>query len=319
MKFGIISPGRHFMNRIYPAMVAEGNQVTAICSRHSGNREELAKICDQITSGLDEFSKMDFDAAYISSPNAMHFGDAMACIRAGKDVLLEKPMTLNHTEALKLVESASSAGVKLAIGFHLRFHPAMKEIRELIRNDDIGKIAHITAAWGSYSDRTGDTRVWKFDERLAGGGSLVATSVHVMDSINFISGEKPVELSCMRFPNQVVETTSAITVRYSSFPAHITTSSKVQFPDNALRIYTDTDTLEAEGVYGVEIGGTLKRNGRVFRRYQRKDIYRREIRGFMDLVDGRETEIATGEDGALVTRELEAAHTSSASHVTVKL
>lgn len=319
MKFGVISPGRHFMNRIYPAMVAEGNRISAVCSRHSGNRQELDKLGPDITDDLQKFSSMDFDAAYISSPNSLHFGDAMACIQAGKDVLLEKPVTLSYTESVKLVEAAETSGVKLAVGFHLRFHPAMKEIRDLIRNDDIGNITYMTAAWGSYSDRSGDPRVWKFDEKMAGGGSLVATAVHVMDSINFISGKKPVELSCLRFPNEVVETTSAISIRYGSFPVHIVTSSKVQFPDNTLRIYTDTDTVEAEDVYGVEIRGALKRNGRVFRKYQRKDIYREEIKGFIDLVEGRETDIAVGDDGAIVTMELEAAHRSSAEHITVKL
>ena len=322
MKFGIISPGNHFINRIYPAMKKTKSQISAVYSRRGTFSNQIAEETRLlVTSDLEEFLKGDFEAVYISSPNSLHYADANACLKAGKHVLLEKPMALRSTDADKLVSLAESTGMRLAVGFHLRFHPALIEIRDMITSGeiDLPGISYISAEWGGLRDRHGMEGTWWGEEKMAGGGSLVGTGVHVLDSLNYVTGEPPREITAMRFPDIVLEYTTSILIRYDHFPACATVSGGVAYPENSLRIITDEGTVEATEVYGTEIGGSLLKNGKVVRKYPRRSIYEEEIRGFVDYVDGKESRIATAEDGALVTRELEGVHLSSQNRITVRL
>ncbi len=322
VKFGVISPGRHFINRVYPAMETLNFEVNAFFSRKGTLKGELSAISGSaVTDDITRFTTGDFDSVYISSPNSLHYHDAVACLEAGKHVLLEKPMTLKFAEAEKLVELARKKELKLAVGFHLRFHPALIEIRDMIACEKIDPsgIAYITAEWGGYRDRHGREGTWWGVEEMAGGGSMVGTGVHVLDSLNFVTGRRPVEIFAMRFPDIILEYTTSILARFDEFPAYATVSGGVQFPENSLRILTGEDTIEVSDLYGTEIKGALRRNGRVLKRYPKRSIYLEELKGFRDFVDGKESSIATGEEGAFVTKEMEAVHRSARDRNAVRL
>ena len=79
MKFGIISPGNHFINRIYPAMKKTRSQISAVYSRRGTFSSQIVEETQlPVTSDLEEFLKGDFEAVYISSPNSLHYADASA-------------------------------------------------------------------------------------------------------------------------------------------------------------------------------------------------------------------------------------------------
>lgn len=86
-----------------------------------------------------------FDGVVIATPAPRHREDALAAIAAGKDVLVEKPMTLDTAEAEAICEAAEAAGRLVMVGHLLLYQPAIAWIREQIAAGAIGKVRHVEA------------------------------------------------------------------------------------------------------------------------------------------------------------------------------
>jgi len=85
----------------------------------------------------------DITAVCISSPSEVHYILAKQALLHNKDVYVEKPITLNVQEAEELIEMAVTNNKILMVGHILHYHPAIQKIKELIQNNEIGKIKHI--------------------------------------------------------------------------------------------------------------------------------------------------------------------------------
>ncbi len=113
------------------------------------------------------------EAVYVATPHPMHAEWTIRAIEAGKHVLCEKPLAMNHAEAMAMVEAARRApggGVFLAEAFMYRCHPQTAKLVDLIRNGAIGEIRSIEASFGF---RAGyDARGRLFAPELGGGGIL---------------------------------------------------------------------------------------------------------------------------------------------------
>jgi predicted dehydrogenase len=95
---------------------------------------------DLLTTDLDELLGSDVDAVYISSRNDQHAAHAMAAARAGKHILVEKPMALTLADARTIVAAADEAGVQLAVNHHLPGSPLHATARQLVADDRIGTL-----------------------------------------------------------------------------------------------------------------------------------------------------------------------------------
>ncbi|MFJ4623880.1 aldo/keto reductase [Streptomyces sp. NPDC088812] len=153
--------------------------------------DEVGHLCegDLICGTEDEVLTSDeVDAVYIATVHTTHAQLAMRAIAAGKHVLCEKPLTVNHVEAMAVVDAAQHAGVRLVEAIMFRFHPQMAAVRELVRSGAVGEVRHIDAGFAFYvpSDPKAATIVTPdliipdagglegrlFDPHLAGGGIL---------------------------------------------------------------------------------------------------------------------------------------------------
>ena len=128
------------------------------------------------------------DAVGVLTDPGSHTELALAAIRAGKHVLVEKPLALVVSDAARLVREANSAGVVAMTGFHMRFHRLMKPARERIARGELGEIESIRVIW--HSPR-GDEGIadWKM-ARASGGGALVEIAVHHLDLIRYLLGSE---------------------------------------------------------------------------------------------------------------------------------
>lgn len=128
------------------------------------------------------------DAVYIVTVHTTHAELALRAIAAGKHVLCEKPLTVNHAQAMTVVDAARHAGVRVVEAMMFRFHPQMAAVRELVRDGAIGEVRHIDAGFSFLvpTERHEPTIVTAdlvipdagghegrlFDPNLAGGGIL---------------------------------------------------------------------------------------------------------------------------------------------------
>ena len=113
----------------------------------------------------------DVHAVYIATPHPMHAEWAIKAAEAGKHILCEKPVGLNHAEASAMIEAARQAGVFFMEAFMYRCHPQTAKLVEMIKAGAVGQVQLIDAA---FAFRTGsvDPKSRFFDPELGGGGIL---------------------------------------------------------------------------------------------------------------------------------------------------
>ncbi len=90
---------------------------------------------------------LDVDAVHITSPNQAHFEQTKLCLKAGKHVLCEKPLSMNSTESRELVELAARSGRAAGVNYNIRYYPLCIEAAERRKAGELGTIHHIA---GSY-------------------------------------------------------------------------------------------------------------------------------------------------------------------------
>lgn len=112
----------------------------------------------------------DVDAVYIATPHPFHAEWAIRAAEAGKHVLVEKPMGINHAEAMVAVEAARRNDVFLMEAYMYRCHPQTARLVELIRSGAIGAVRVIEASFGFRISHNPEHRL--LDHALAGGGIL---------------------------------------------------------------------------------------------------------------------------------------------------
>ncbi len=315
MKFGIAGLGNHAINRVMPAIAASGNQITSIYSRSIDKaRKEGIKYNAQAFDNLESMlGKGDFEAIYIASPNFLHYSQVKAALNSGKHVLLEKQMTLKSDEAKELVSLAKDKNLKLAIGFHMRFHPAILDVKRIISTGELGDIAYISGMWAHLSSRSYDTpdNRWWSEEEKVGGGSVMGTGVHVMDTLNFILGRVPDRVAAFRNPTgAIIESTEHVTMQYGPIIADAISSRDISGNMNNLNVHGSKGTLTVTNAFSTAVESSIIRDGRKFKDYRGIDVYREEVREFVNLVQGKGSHIATGEDGYHVVRIVEKAFMS---------
>ena len=130
----------------------------------------------------------DIDAVYIITPNALHKDMAIRMARAGKHVIVEKPMALNAKEAEEMVVACKKAGVQLLVGYRMHFEPKTLEI---IRMRNAGEFGQVKFFQGLCGFRIGDPKQWRLNKALAGGGSMMDIGIYAVNGARYMIGEEP--------------------------------------------------------------------------------------------------------------------------------
>ena len=144
IRYGIIGFGRFAERAIAPAIRRARNSAVVALQKRSA--EEARKKADECSIPLsfstpDELLRHpDIDAVFIVSANAAHCPETLAAARAGKHVIVEKPMALNVREAELMIDACEEHGVKLMVGHMVRLSPVVRRVRELILAGRIGSV-----------------------------------------------------------------------------------------------------------------------------------------------------------------------------------
>ena len=206
--WAIISTGDYADDRGAPAINrAQGAELVAVCSRDQGRGEAFAQkhgAKTAYTAIEDVLSDSRVDAVYITSPNHLHAPYTRMAAKAGKHVLVEKPLSLNVAEVVAMVQVCRDRGVKLGVGLHLRHHPGHIEARRLVADGILGTIALAQAQsgrgdWGEVwpEPRAGLRDWWTHPEMVGGAFVMLALGVHCIDDLQFILGQRVVEIAAI--------------------------------------------------------------------------------------------------------------------------
>lgn len=306
MKFGIIGAGNHAQKRVMPALVKAGHEVSAIYSRDIDKAKKIGlKYLSKPYNDMETFLTGDFDAVYISSPNHLHFDHAIASMKRGKDVLLEKQMTLKTSDAEELVRFAEQNRRTLSVGFHMRFHPAIEAIKKMLGQGKIGNIVYGTGMWAGSSSggHVDPDRKWWDEEDKSGGGSVMGSGVHVIDTINHVLGMVPERVTSKRSPKKtVIEATECVSMDYSDALFTAISSREMKNPDNSLYIFGTEGSIVARDLFGTEVEGSVELNGEVIEKFKGVNMYEEEVKAFSATRRGQKTVIADGNAGLAVVK-----------------
>jgi predicted dehydrogenase len=138
--------------------------------------------------------EQDIMAVDICTPNVLHAPNTIAALRAGKHVMVEKPMAMNVKEAQAMLTAAKKAKRRLIVGFQFRFDPRTKVIRDQIESGSFGKILYVRAQW---LRRRGIPNWGVFGQKkLQGGGPMIDIGVHVLETAHYMIGApKPISVT----------------------------------------------------------------------------------------------------------------------------
>ena len=153
-------------------------------------RQALPAAAPVLDSVEELLARHDVDAVVICSANAYHHEHAEAALRAGKHVLLEKPLTTNLADASALLELAAATGLSLTPAYPCRFDPRAVDAKRRIEAGDIGRILAMHAT--NHLKKTPEG--WFVDPQLSGGGTIMDHIVHGMDLMRWFGGREVVEI-----------------------------------------------------------------------------------------------------------------------------
>jgi predicted dehydrogenase len=133
------------------------------------------------------------DAVYIASPHSLHLQQSLDCLKAGKAVLCEKPMSVNSLEAASVLDMAKQKNVFYMEAVWTRFMPIYRQIRAWLDQGKIGHVQMIHASFGfSFAQKkSADSRL--LNPELA-GGALLDMGIYPITFAQWVMQQKPVEI-----------------------------------------------------------------------------------------------------------------------------
>jgi UDP-N-acetylglucosamine 3-dehydrogenase len=312
-KLGVAVIGTGFWGknhaRVYQEL--ESTELIAVCD---ANAERAKNVANQFgakafTSSTRMLKNAEIEAVSVCTWSTMLAKEALKALKAGKHVLVEKPMATNTRQAEKLLETAEENGLHLTVGFLMRFIPGLQQIREAVENKKIGELVCATAK-----------RVSQWPERIGDVGVVKDTAIHDIDIMRFISCEEPSSvyaktgsMKYSRFEDyaQIMltfEDGKSAFIESNWLTPYKTRTLTVTGSDAIMRLDYITQELWIE---------SAKENRQP--RYAFQEPLKLELQHFADCVKEKKKPVITGTDGLRALKIAEAALQSSVKNKAVKL
>ncbi len=162
------------------------------------------------------------DIIYIATPHSFHYEHTLLCLNAGKSVLCEKPIAMNHSEAEEMISLAREKGLFLMEGIWTRFIPATQKVLDLVNSNVIGDLIHMRSDFGFKVSAPPESRL--LDPKL-GGGALLDIGIYPLYLSMLLMGE-PEELTANALIDEIgIDTFTTVTGK---------------FPDNTMAVMEAT-------------------------------------------------------------------------------
>jgi len=301
------------------------------------NRDSIRFVCDQDTAALGKlrssFQGVEFvsdynlvlnssevDAVVIATQPASHFDLSKEALEKGKHVFVEKPLALHANEAEELLSLSRSKNRVLMVGHLLRYHPAVKLLKDYVEKGELGEIFYI------YSTRVNLGKV-RHDEN-----ALWSFAPHDIAVIMYLMGCKPISVSAVgqSYLRTGVEDVVFLTVLFEgNRMAHIHVSwldphkiRKLTVVGNKkMAVFDDMEASEKIRIYdkGVDYfpgvksyteAVSLRVGDILIPRVQMKEPLRVECEHFIECVEHGKRPLTDAEEGVVVVRVLEGAQES---------
>jgi len=250
-------------------------RLTALVSRSEANArgmaEQLGLNCVLSTDLNAVLARPDVQVVIITTPSGAHLEPAVAAAKAGKHVVVEKPLEITTERCDRIIEACDRHGVKLCTIFPSRFGDANRTLKEAVEAGRFGRLTlgETTCKWWrpqSYYDEGG----WKGTQALDGGGALMNQAIHNVDLLLWLMGDvthisgftatlaherievEDTAVACLRFANGALGVIQATTSVHPGLPktiaVHGDRGSVVIEQDDVLRWELTPETPEDKAI-----------------------------------------------------------------------
>ncbi len=328
-KIGIIGLGTIAQLVHLPNFTKINNAViTAVAETRKSRLNTVAdkfNIKEKYLNHLELLEKSDTDAIIIATPTNTHKDIAIDCLKAKKDILVEKPLARTYNEVKQVVSAAKKYKKKLMVGMNLRFRPDAMILKSILSSGEIGEPFYIKCGW---IRRPSSSEKWFTKKEDSGGGVIIDLGILLLDLslwlLNFPSVES---VSTQNFSQytKTVEDTSISLLRCKN-------SSLISLESSwSLPVEKDTFYLNIHGKKGFASINPFK----VFRKIGEQIIdltpsqkenaislfrksYENELKSFLGAVRGLNPVFSSGEEALLRMKILENMYISSKQKLEVK-
>ncbi|TYP72449.1 Gfo/Idh/MocA family protein [Paenibacillus methanolicus] len=334
IKVGIIGLGSISELHLQAYRRIEGVQLVAACDLNGTRAEEKAGkygIGKVYTDYRELLADSEVDAVSICTWNNSHAEISIAALRAGKHVLVEKPLCRTVEEAERIEEAVRESGKTLQVGFVRRYDANAQLVKQFIDNGDVGGIYYAKA---SFIRRLGNPGGWFADPERSGGGPLIDLGVHIIDLCWYLMGRpKPVSVTGNTYkklgnrshiqhlsfyqaadydPNvNGVEDMANALIRFengASLLVDVSFTLHAKKDEFAVRLYGDQGGIEIEP----ELAIVTEKHNTILniapqtdnKSIHIEDAFLNEVRHFVDSVRAGSKPISPVEDGVAVMRML---------------
>ena len=264
INWGVVGAGGIADRRTIPEgiMAADGARLVAVADVDATRASQVgAKYgAAWYTDPQLLLTRSDIDAVYIATPVAHHYQLILAAARQGKHILCEKPLTLTVDQGEKAIAVCNQQGVKLAVGYMMRFHGAHQKLKAMLDSHELGQPVLARAqltCW--YPPIAG---AWRQDLAQGGGGALMDMATHCIDLLEMFFG--PVDrvmADVGTITHNYAVDDSALVMLHFRNGAKAEVDSNFNIPDlaatNVLEVYGTKGSVIGQGTIGQGSGGTL--------------------------------------------------------------
>lgn len=239
------------------------------------------------------------DAVIVATPDRFHARQVIQCAKAGKHILLEKPMATSLEECDEMIEVCKENNVVLALAYHLRWHAGHRLLASQIRNGLLGPLRHMRVHW-TFAAKDGSN--WRSSPETGRWWSLAANGTHCLDLVRWImtpSEGEVNQLTCLisqsKF-NSPHDESAIVALRFDSGATAEIHVSVQYHSDSRIEIYGDLGEVRMEATMGRHGKGDIYHNGnRVL--FEPQNPFLGELNNFVTSIQSNSTPEVSAEEG----------------------
>ncbi len=191
MKFGIVGSGMIAKLQAKAIEVMDGGSLHSVYNHRVAGAQQLASEYKVAAyDDLDAFlADPELEIVTVCTPSGAHFDPALAALRAGKHVVVEKPLEVTTAKVDQLISEADGRGLTLASILNRRFNPGMDAFRRAVEQGRFGKLCSASCYVKWFRDQAYyDSAPWRGTWAFDGGGVLMNQGIHAIDSLLVLAG-----------------------------------------------------------------------------------------------------------------------------------
>ncbi len=327
------------------AEIADARLVALVSRRESAARamaDELGLQCSLATDLSSVLARSDVHVVIVTTPSGAHLEPSVAAARAGKHVVVEKPLEISSERCDRIIEACDKNRVKLCTIFPSRFGDANRALKSAVDAGRFGRLTlgETTCKWWrpqSYYDEGG----WKGTQALDGGGALMNQAIHNVDLLLWLMGNvthlcgftatlaherievEDTAVACLRFANGALGVIEAATSVHPGLPKtiaiHGDRGSAVIEQDDVLRWELTPETAEDRAIQERFAHKTGETGGSSNPAAISHTGHARQLADFVRAIQTDTAPLVDGREGRKAVAVIEAIYRSATSGITVTL